>query len=82
MWGEEGGRDHAEEQGPAAATQVAASDPLPGIGENGRLRKAVMSYEQKVIYDAIRIHGSKRKAARALGVNVSTLVRMIARIQE
>lgn len=48
----------------------------------GSLRDAVLAFEEGVIYEAIKVHGSKRKAARALGVNVSTIIRKITRIRE
>lgn len=39
------------------------------------LRTEVRRFERALIDKAIRIHGSKRKAAHALGVNIGTIVR-------
>jgi transcriptional regulator with PAS, ATPase and Fis domain len=39
------------------------------------LREVVSAYEARVIDEAIRIHGSKRKAAVALGVDIGTISR-------
>lgn len=43
------------------------------------LKDKVKFYERKVIDDAIAKHGSKRKAAAALGVDIGTIVRKTAR---
>ncbi|SEM64537.1 Transcriptional regulator containing PAS, AAA-type ATPase, and DNA-binding Fis domains [Gemmobacter aquatilis] len=48
--------------------------PDPGA-EGGSLRAQVAGFETRVIEEAIRIHGSKRKAAAALGVDIGTIVR-------
>jgi hypothetical protein len=42
------------------------------------LRSEVRRYEVALNDKAIRIHGSKRKAAKALGVNIGTIVRKTA----
>ena len=42
------------------------------------LRAELRRYEAALIDKAIRIHGSKRKAAKALGVNIGTIVRKTA----
>ncbi|WP_417808320.1 sigma 54-interacting transcriptional regulator [Thioclava sp.] len=42
------------------------------------LRSEVRRYERTLIDRAIRIHGSKRKAAQALGVDIGTIVRKTA----
>jgi len=39
------------------------------------LREVVAAYELRIIEQAIRIHGSKRKAAAALGVDIGTVSR-------
>lgn len=41
----------------------------------GRLKDSVRAFERELIADAIAHHGSKRKAARALGVDIGTIVR-------
>ena len=43
--------------------------------DTSSLRDAVADYELRIIEDAIRIHGSKRKAAAALGVDIGTISR-------
>lgn len=51
-----------------------ATEPLlPAEGQS--LRDAVSEYELRIIEDAIRVHGSKRKAAAALGVDIGTISR-------
>lgn len=47
-------------------------DPEPG---EGPLREQVRAYERAIIDRAITRHGSKRKAAAALGVDIGTIVR-------
>ncbi|AKI03521.1 transcriptional regulator containing PAS, AAA-type ATPase, and DNA-binding domains (plasmid) [Hoeflea sp. IMCC20628] len=42
------------------------------------LRSEVRRYERTLIDKAIRLHGSKRKAANALGVDIGTIVRKTA----
>ncbi len=42
------------------------------------LKAELRRYENALIDKAIRIHGSKRKAAKALGVNIGTIVRKTA----
>ncbi len=57
---------------PATAPTVAgAEDPPEGLP----LREALAEYELRIIEEAIRIHGSKRKAAAALGVDIGTISR-------
>lgn len=59
---------------------------IPGTaGENAMpagamfdLKAELRRYENVLIDKAIRIHGSKRKAAKALGVNIGTIVRKTA----
>lgn len=43
------------------------------------LKQAVLAFEEQLIHEAIRKHGSKRKAARALGIDVSTIIRKMTR---
>ncbi len=50
--------------------------PQPGTDSNARpLKELVKEYETRLINQAIEEHGSKRKAADALGVNIGTIVR-------
>ena len=52
----------------------------PAASAQGRsLREAVATYELQIIEEAIRIHGSKRKAAAALGVDIGTVSRKTRR---
>ncbi len=59
---------------------------IPGTAGDGALpagamfdlRSELRRYESALIDKAIRIHGSKRKAAKALGVNIGTIVRKTA----
>ena len=55
----------------AAAAGVAAPDAA--------LRDRVAAFEAEIIADAIRRHGSKRRAAQALGVDIGTIVRKTTR---
>lgn len=45
----------------------------------GTLRDRLAAFEAGIIADAIREHGSKRKAAAALGVDIGTIVRKTTR---
>lgn len=54
-------------------------DDLPLPEAESSLRERLAAYEAEVIAAAIREHGSKRKAAAALGVDISTLVRKTTR---
>ncbi|MCR8546905.1 sigma 54-interacting transcriptional regulator [Salipiger sp. P9] len=49
--------------------------PAPGDDTDRPLREAVADYELRIIEEAIRRHGSKRKAAAALGVDIGTISR-------
>lgn len=49
-------------------------DDLPDVATLD-LRSEVQRFERALIDKAIRVHGSKRKAAKALGVNIGTIVR-------
>ncbi|RWR50969.1 AAA family ATPase [Sinirhodobacter ferrireducens] len=57
---------------PATAPAVAGAEDRP---EGLPLREALAEYELRIIEEAIRIHGSKRKAAAALGVDIGTISR-------
>jgi DNA-binding NtrC family response regulator len=57
-----------------AAPAGATADVVPPA-EYGPLRERVRAFEHTLILDAISRHGSKRKAARALGVDIGTIVR-------
>ena len=46
------------------------------------LKSEVRRYERILIDKAIRVHGSKRKAANALGVDIGTIVRKTANPSE
>lgn len=58
----------------AGATLPDVSAPL-GLPTAELLRDRVRAFEREVIREAILRHGSKRKAARALGVDIGTIVR-------
>ena len=49
--------------------------PLPWSEGEVDLREAVRRFERRIIDRAIEVHGSKRAAARALGVDIGTIVR-------
>ncbi|MEZ5755514.1 MAG: sigma 54-interacting transcriptional regulator [Paracoccaceae bacterium] len=53
--------------------------PDGGLPASGHLRDRVAAFEAEIIAAAIREHGSKRKAAAALGVDVGTIVRKTTR---
>jgi len=61
---------------------IPGSDGAAGAGtqvaEPFDLRSEVRRYERTLIDKAIRFHGSKRKAATALGVDIGTIVRKTA----
>ncbi|MGY8997920.1 MAG: sigma 54-interacting transcriptional regulator, partial [Alphaproteobacteria bacterium] len=59
--------DMEEGAGPETIGQV-IDDTMP-------LKVRVRAYEHGLIDEAVRRHGSKRKAARALGVDIGTVVR-------
>jgi len=52
-----------------------ASFAAPGADSELDLREAVRRFERGIIDRAIEMHGSKRAAARALGVDIGTIVR-------
>jgi transcriptional regulator with PAS, ATPase and Fis domain len=53
-------------------------EPALPAGAVFDLRSEMRRHEAALIDKAIRIHGSKRKAAKALGVNIGTIVRKTA----
>jgi transcriptional regulator with PAS, ATPase and Fis domain len=57
------------------ADQTRSADPAPLSDDGTGLKELVARYEESVIRAAIRKHGSKRKAATALGVDIGTIVR-------
>lgn len=60
--------------------QSAAMDAAPAAAAGeGTLRDRLAAIEAGIIADAIREHGSKRKAAAALGVDIGTIVRKTTR---
>lgn len=61
-------------EGAAPRATPAPDTPAPAAPERG-LRAALADYELRLIEEAIRIHGSKRKAAAALGVDIGTISR-------
>ena len=70
----------AEEELPRRLmAQPSGETPVPDapivLPADRTLREAVADYELRIIEEAIRIHGSKRKAAAALGVDIGTVSR-------
>ena len=60
----------------AQALPVAPAETSPPTGS---LRDRMAALEADIIADAIREHGSKRKAAAALGIDIGTIVRKTTR---
>ena len=60
------------------AARLTQARELPGEEPEPTLREMVKAYERMVIHQSIRKHGSLRKAALALGVNVSQLSRKLS----
>lgn len=60
-----------------AASEVnAAPRPMSDLkAKHASLRALVSKYERGLVSEMIRFHGSKRKAAKALGVDIATIVR-------
>lgn len=78
---------HILETAMAAASPPGAPKPvLPpqawSPGGEVSLKELVKGYEGQIIDAAISRHGSKRKAAKALGVDIGTIVRKIQQRQE
>ncbi len=73
---------------PTNANLPAKTPPLPAVDQPAAaalesqppagLKAQVRQLERQIIENAIRLHGSKRKAARALGVDIGTIVRKTA----
>ncbi len=59
----------------AGALRLIQSDNGVAIGEDTDMKSLVKAFERDIIDEAIRVHGSKRKAATALGVDIGTIVR-------
>jgi len=65
---------------PEALAQGRAVEPAATVlPEDKTLREAIAEYELRVIEEAIRVHGSKRKAAAALGIDIGTVSRKTRR---
>ncbi len=63
---------------PIEGPRALAGDPMSahtGAEIDIDLREAVRRFERRIIDRAIEMHGSKRAAARALGVDIGTIVR-------
>ena len=59
-----------------SSTADAPSHPVHDIATNhASLRALVTQYERELVGEMIRVHGSKRKAAKALDVDIATIVR-------
>jgi transcriptional regulator with PAS, ATPase and Fis domain len=67
-------RDQPIAAAPMSAHSIAARAAV-GKGTAGRLKDSVRAFERELIAEAIARHGSKRKAAQALGVDIGTIVR-------
>lgn len=64
-----------EVQGRLESPQAPIREPHPEAREARGLKELVAEYERSLIEDAIRLHGSKRRAATALNVDIGTIVR-------
>jgi DNA-binding NtrC family response regulator len=74
--------EDAEDMEELLAELMLPADDPPAPGEAGAaldLRAETRRFERRLIDRAIRVHGSKRAAARALGVDIGTIVRKTAR---
>jgi transcriptional regulator with PAS, ATPase and Fis domain len=60
---------------PVPARSIAARGALGKGIAAARLKDSVRAFERELIAEAIARHGSKRKAAQALGVDIGTIVR-------
>jgi transcriptional regulator with PAS, ATPase and Fis domain len=60
---------------PAHLPEVLRCAPATGGAQEGGLRQRVRAMEQQLIADTLTIAGSKREAARRLGIDVATLIR-------
>ena len=66
----------------AAALLSTDAPTLPGLtpeAATGHLKEMTAMFEERVIRDAITRHGSKREAARHLGIDSATLIRKLRR---
>lgn len=70
----------SNEDNEEALPMPAADLMTTGSDSDFSLKDEVRRYEKALIDKAIEIHGSKRKAARALGVDIGTVVRKTANI--
>lgn len=60
---------------PTAETTHTSEEAAPLLPGDKTLREVVAEYELRIIEQAIRMHGSKRKAAAALGIDIGTVSR-------
>ncbi|MNO74718.1 Nitrogen fixation protein VnfA [compost metagenome] len=63
---------------PAIPSEMEAL-PAPGELSDEPLKAQVQRYERQLIMRAVRLHGSKRKAAQNLGIDIGTLIRKLQR---
>lgn len=61
------------------AVSVGEEEPLPFASADEPLKAQVQRFERQVILQAVRLCGSKRKAAQHLGIDVGTLIRKLQR---
>ena len=66
----------------AAAGKLASAPGNTDTDSAATLKELVRGYEHRIIDAAISRHGSKRKAAKALGVDIGTIVRKTQQRQE
>ncbi|MED5609972.1 MULTISPECIES: sigma-54 interaction domain-containing protein [Pseudomonas] len=57
------------------AAPAGEAEPLPFASADEPLKAQVQRFERQVILQAVRLCGSKRKAAQHLGIDVGTLIR-------
>lgn len=62
----------------ATPMDASISESMPSVG----LKAQVKLIEREIIDNAIAVHGTKRKAAIALGVDIGTIVRKTAKITQ
>lgn len=61
------------------AVSAGEEEPLPFASADEPLKAQVQRFERQVILQAVRLCGSKRKAAQHLGIDVGTLIRKLQR---
>ena len=61
------------------AAPAGEEEPLPFASADEPLKAQVQRFERQVILQAVRLCGSKRKAAQHLGIDVGTLIRKLQR---